>query len=155
MKPYRDGGLLAARDDLLLRIGIDVASLDEFDALLPATTASRGEAQLQGIDCMMKTASVDVVRSYLEAQKVAAATIAEFVPGPAHPGLWKAHSVAEDSEIVGIGLQIGASSIDAPARILVHVRPDHISCETFADYLLDAGSTIRLSGPRRISTKGE
>jgi predicted nucleic acid-binding protein len=132
-----DGGLIAARDDLVGRIGIDVASLDEFDALLPATTASRGEAQLQGIDCVMKTASVDVVRSYLEAQKVAAATIAEFVPGPAQLGLWKAHSVSEDSKIVGIGLQIGASSIDAPARILVHVRPDHVRCETFADYLLD------------------
>jgi ribosomal protein S18 acetylase RimI-like enzyme len=133
-----DGHMLAARDALLRQIGIDVASLDEFDALLPTALGSSSDAQLQGTDCVIRPTSVDLIRNYLEAQQVTASVIAEFGPEASLFGAWTAHSVTEGGQIVAIGVRIMSASIDAPVRVLVHVRPDHVWCDIFADHLLDA-----------------
>ncbi|MDA9532527.1 hypothetical protein ACM42_29480 [Bradyrhizobium sp. CCBAU 25338] len=43
----------------------------------------------------------------------------------------------EGEEIVGVSLYLAPATIDAAAKMLVHVRTDHISSETFAEHLLD------------------
>jgi ribosomal protein S18 acetylase RimI-like enzyme/predicted nucleic acid-binding protein len=146
-----DGHMLAARDALLRQIGIDVASLEEFDALLPTALGSSSDTQLQGTDCVIGPASVELIRSYLEAQRASASVISEFAPEGPPLGTWTAHSVTEGGQIVAIGVRITPASIDAPARVLVHVRPDHVWCDVFADYLLDAEAREACSsGPTTI-----
>jgi ribosomal protein S18 acetylase RimI-like enzyme/predicted nucleic acid-binding protein len=132
-----DRRMLAARDQLLQRIGIDVASLDEFAALLPVETASNEGLLLKGTECAMKSASAETIRSYLEAQRVGSALVPEFAPDSANLGRWKGRAVIEAGEVVAVGVCVSPDAIDGPARVLVHVRSDHVSCETFADHLLD------------------
>jgi hypothetical protein len=135
-----DGRMLAVRDELLRQIGIDVASLDEFDALLPTALEASSDTQLHGTDCVIKGASVEIVRSYLDTHRAPVSVLSEFAPAPSAPGAWAAYSVSEGRQVVGIGVKIVPVSIDAPVRMLVHMRPDHVSCNVFADYLLDMQS---------------
>jgi len=132
-----DGRMLAARGELFQQIGIDVASLDEFVTLLPAESSSLGDSHLMGTDCAMKSASVEAVRKYLKKYRVPELLVTEFAPAPANLNHWKARAIIEAGEVVAIGVYVAPSKIDSPARILVHVRPDHVSCDTFADHLLD------------------
>jgi GNAT superfamily N-acetyltransferase/predicted nucleic acid-binding protein len=132
-----DGRMLEARDELLQQIGIDVASLDEFAALLPVESGSGQSLVLRGTECAMKSTSIEIVRSYLEGQRVGNALISEFAPNTGNPALWKGRTVVEAGEVVAVGVCVLPDAIDAPARVLVHVRPDHVSCETFADHLID------------------
>jgi GNAT superfamily N-acetyltransferase len=132
-----DGPMLAAREALLQQIGIDVASLDEFAALLPVESASQHRSHLKGTDCAMKSVAVEPVRAYLEQQRVAPGLQSEFAPNPPKLDRWKAHAVFEAGEVVAVGVYISPGNVDAPARTLVHVRSDHVACETFTDHLLD------------------
>ena len=132
-----DGQVLDAREQLLEQIGIDVASLDEFAALLPVKSSTTNRSHLKGTDCAIKSVSFAAVKKYLEAYQVSASVVAEFASGPTSSNRWKALAVSEVGEIVGVGVLVMPSNIDAPARILVHVRPDHVASETFADHLID------------------
>jgi ribosomal protein S18 acetylase RimI-like enzyme len=132
-----DKQILAAREQLLQQIGIDVANLDEFAALLPAESVSADYSQLKGTECAMKSAPVETVRKYLEEHRVTGSLVSEFAPAMTGLGHWRARVVSETGEIVAIGVYVAPASINAPARVLVHVRSDHVSCETFADHLLD------------------
>lgn len=146
-----DGSMLEARDQLLQKIGINVASLEEFDALLPTESPAQDNAQLKGTDCAVGTVSVDAVRQYLQHHRVADALTAEFAPEPIGLGTWRARAVVEAGETVAVGIYRAPANIDAPARVLVHVRADHVSCDVFADHLLDmqCGEACR-TGPITI-----
>lgn len=133
-----DGSLLEAREDLLKQVGIDVASLEEFSELfVPIETALQDIAQLKGTDCAAGAVSVDAVREYLRQHRVAVELQREFVPADGPLGAWNARSIVEAGETVAIGVVRRPIAIDAPVRLLLHVRPDHVSCELFADHLLD------------------
>jgi ribosomal protein S18 acetylase RimI-like enzyme/predicted nucleic acid-binding protein len=131
-----DGQLLAAREQLLQQIGIDVASLDEFETLLPGDSVSADRSHLKGTDCVITSAPVEEVRYYLKRHGVMGSLLSEFAPNPENLGRWKGRSVSEAGEVVAIGACVAPANIDAPSRILVHVRPDHVACETLADHLL-------------------
>jgi ribosomal protein S18 acetylase RimI-like enzyme/predicted nucleic acid-binding protein len=64
-----DGSMLAARGKLLQRIGIDVASLEEFVALLPVEESRLPQVTLKGTECAIKSVDVGIARTYLERQK--------------------------------------------------------------------------------------
>lgn len=132
-----DGRMLNARETLLQHIGIDVATLDEFAALLPIESVSSDSSYLKGTECAMKPVSVEAVRAYLEAQRAAPSILTEFASTTPTPNLWHSRAVIEANELVAVGVCVSPSNIDAAARVLVHVRPDHVSCETFADHLID------------------
>ncbi len=132
-----DGQLLAAREKLLQQIGIDVASLDEFAELLPGEMSASNRSHLKGTDCAAKPASAEVIQSYLESHRISASLIHEFCPEPSERSLWRGVAVSEAEDIVAVGASIMPRNIDAPARVMVHVRPDHVACDTFADHLLD------------------
>ena len=132
-----DGQLLDVREQLLQQIGIDVASLDEFAALLPIDLPTPDRTHLKGTDCATQSVSAEVVRKYLEGQNVSAPLIAEFSTTTSGASSWKALAVMESGDVVAVGVSIMPTNIDAAARVLVHVRTDHVAWETFADHLLD------------------
>lgn len=133
-----DGSLLEAREELLKQVGIDVASLEEFSGLFaPTESVLQDATQLRGTDCTAGSASINAVREYLERHGVAPELQREFVPEDGPLVAWNARSIVEVGETVGIGVVRRPIAIDAPVRLLVHVRPDHVSCELFADHLLD------------------
>lgn len=132
-----DGAMLAAREQLLQQIGIDVASLEEFVALLPAEDGSPHQASLKGTECAVKSVDLATAQTYLAQQRVALSLRSEFAPNLQPLGRWKAFAVLEAGDVVGIAVCIAPGSVDSPARALVHVRSDHVACETFAEYLLD------------------
>jgi acetyltransferase (GNAT) family protein len=132
-----DGQLLAVREKLLQQIGIDVASLEEFAELLPVETSASSHSHLKGTDCAAKPASVEIVRQYLEDNRAPASVIAEFCPAPSERAPWRGLAVTEAGDVVAVGASIMPHKIDAPARVLVHARADHVACDIFADYLLD------------------
>jgi ribosomal protein S18 acetylase RimI-like enzyme/predicted nucleic acid-binding protein len=133
-----DTPILNARDQLLQQVGIDVASLEEFIALLPIESSTQDNVHLKGTDCAVKAAPVDAVRRYLQDHRVAEAFIGEFASSSALLGPWRARAVTEAGEIVAVGVYCAPINVDSPARVFVHVRSDHVACDTFADYLLDA-----------------
>lgn len=132
-----DNALLNARDDLLTLIGVDIAGLNEFVELLPSDEPNREHGQLKGAKCETKAATAGDVKAYLVAQSVGNALIAEYLPSAAALQRASLHGIFEDTEMVAIGIYRAPASVDAPARMLVHVRPDHVACETFAEHLLD------------------
>jgi GNAT superfamily N-acetyltransferase len=132
-----DNALLNARDDLLTLIGVDIAGLEEFVELLPSDEPNREHGQLKGTKCETKTATAGDAKAYLAAQSVSDALIAEYLPSAAALQRASLHGIFEDAEMVAVGIYRTPASVDAPARMLVHVRPDHVACETFAEHLLD------------------
>jgi ribosomal protein S18 acetylase RimI-like enzyme len=132
-----DSALLQSRYDLLTLIGVDIAGLDEIVELLPSDEPNHERGQLKGTKCETKTAAAGEARAYLASQNLNDTLIAEYLPSAAALQRASLQGVFEDGEIVAIGIYRAPVSIDAPARMLVHVRPDHVSCETFAEHLLD------------------
>jgi GNAT superfamily N-acetyltransferase len=124
-----DGVLLSARDSLNLQIGIDVASLDELAALLPAD-GSVSANLLKGANFETKILSLKEVRSYLQSQRVSPLLRSTFAPEAPPADHWRAVGISEEGEIVAIGVYLVPNNVDAPACILIHARADHLLCET-------------------------
>jgi GNAT superfamily N-acetyltransferase len=149
-----DTALLKSREDLLALIGVDVAGLDEFMELLPSAEPSQEYAQLQGTKCETRTTTASEAKAYLASQDISEALIADYLPSPAALQRVSMRGVLEDGEIVAVSIYRAPGNVDAPARMLVHVRSDHLACETFAEHLLD--EAIREScraGPVTIELK--
>ncbi len=132
-----DGKLLAGREQLLQQVGIDVASLDEFVALLPAETTMETAPHLKGTNFEIKPISRDVLQRYLTEHGVSRAIVTEFASNDLSRERINARGIYEAGDVVAVGVCVAPDNIDAPARIAVHVRPDQVSCETYADYLID------------------
>lgn len=132
-----DQQILAARDILLSRIGIDVATLDEFAALLPADLANPPKADLKGINHVVTSTDPGVVRGYLSDRSILSSLIEEFVPLVSHLTNRSMYAIFEDDQVVAVAVLVAPIAIDGVFRALVHVRPDHVSGEVFADHLVD------------------
>ena len=133
-----DGALLEARDDLLTKIGIDVAGLDELLTLLPdpaddhLPTERRGE----GFECRVPTA--DETGAYLKAAGVPASVIEEVCgPAIARTVGWRS-GVWEGSSIVAVACLTSPVSTAGEHRLLVNVDAGHLDRELYGEYLLDA-----------------
>jgi GNAT superfamily N-acetyltransferase len=149
-----DTSLLNAREDLLALVGVDVAGLDEFVELLPSDGPSQERGQLQGTRCETKSTTAAEAKAYFQAQNLGGAFVADYLPPVETLQRVNARGVFDDGEIVAVGIYRAPRNVDAPVRMLVHVRADHIACETFAEYLLDEG--IRescASGPVTIELR--
>jgi hypothetical protein len=132
-----DSVLVNARDTLLGMVGVDVASLDEFVDLLPSEEPNREYTQLKGTKCETRPTAPGNAQNYLLAQNVPSTLLAEFFPSTTTLQLPSLRAVFEEEEIVALGICRAPASVDSAARVLVHVRPDHVSCNTFAEHLLD------------------
>jgi ribosomal protein S18 acetylase RimI-like enzyme/predicted nucleic acid-binding protein len=132
-----DGRMLDARDHLLQQVGIDVASLEEFDVILPSISHALEDSPVKGTHYTVASSPPDPVRAYLQDHGVGQPLISEFAPLSIGLESWRAHTVLEGGEIVAVGIGRASGGIDAPIRVLVHVRSDHVSCDVLADHLVD------------------
>jgi GNAT superfamily N-acetyltransferase len=132
-----DSALLDAREKLLTLIGVDVAGLDEFVELLPSDEPNREHGQLKGTKCETRATTADDAQAYLASQNIGGTQIAEYFPSSAALQRVSMQAIFDDREIVAVGIYRAPASVDAPGRMLVHVRPDHVASETFAEHLLD------------------
>ena len=141
-----DGTMLAARDIILRDIGIDVTNLDEFVALLPVDANSFSAVRLKDSDVSVKPASIEAIREYLGSSELPQRLLSEFVTVDVDPSRWNGRAIIEGSEVVASCVYIVPNTIDAPARILVHVRPDHVPADMFVDHLLTIACHDAASG---------
>jgi GNAT superfamily N-acetyltransferase len=132
-----DTALLNARDDVLTLIGVDISGLDEFVELLPSDEPNREHSQLKGTKCETRPTTAGDAKAYLASQNISGALVAEYLPSAAALQRVSLQAILEDGEIVAVRIYQAPVSVDASGRMLVHVRPDHIACETFAEHLLD------------------
>lgn len=132
-----DSTLLNARDTLLTLIGVDIAGLDEFVELLSSDEPNREYGRLKGTKCETRSATPGDAQAYLASQNIGSELIAECFPSAAALQRVSVQAVFEDEDIVAVGIYRAPTSVDAPGRMLVHVRPDHIAGETLTEHLLD------------------
>lgn len=149
-----DTHLLNARESLLELVGLDVASLDEFVELVPVEDTKLERGILRGTQCETTSATASEARTYLVSQSLNTILVEQFLPTRSTARKVRVRAVLESEEIVGASLYLAPVAIDAAAKMLVHVRTDHISSETFAEHLLD--ESIReasLAGPVTIELR--
>lgn len=132
-----DAHLLNARLALLELVGIDIASLDEFVELLAIDDAKPERGLLQGTQCETKSVPESEARAYLVSQSLNRNLLELFLPTRSTARKVSVRAALEENEIVGTGLYLAPATIDAAAKMLVHVRADHVALETFAEHLLD------------------
>ena len=146
-----DGTMLSARATIFQDFGIDVTNLEEFVALLPTDPRSPDAIHLKDSDISSKAASIDEIRDYLEGTNVSNTLRVEFVPSVGMLEHWSGRAIFEGHEMVAVSVYVAPTTVDGPARILVHVRSDHVASDTIADHLLEAGCNVAASsGPVTI-----
>ena len=146
-----DGSILDVRREILREIGVDVCSLEEFVELLPGELSSPSPTYVKETDVSIGDVSVDVSRSYLLGRELGPEYLSEFTPKVVDTSRWSGRAVFEGEEVVGAGIYISPPYIHTPARILVHVRPDHVAADRFVDHLLDEGvRRASAAGPATI-----
>ena len=129
-----DGRILDARTRLIEEFGIDVISLDEFAQLLDDTTTEDGpSAGFDTTELVRGPITRDEAIAYLLEQHAGR----ELLDGVADPtGNPWIEAMKESGRIVGISARSRATAIDAPFRLLVHVRQDHVGAQLLAEALL-------------------
>lgn len=132
-----DTHLLNARETLLELVGLDVASLDELVELVPVEDVALARDTLRGTQCEIKSATTSAARSYLISQSLSSSLVEQVLPAKSSAQKVKVRAVHENEEIVGVSLYLAPTTIEASAKMLVHVRTDHSSSETLAEHLLD------------------
>lgn len=132
-----DRALLLARSKLLNSVGIDVASLDELLTLLPIENTSQLHPQIQGEGFECKHLSASDLMAYLRGAGVHTELINDSCTSLPFGSRVKRESICDNGLIVAVGSVIVPPGIDSVARLLIHSRSDHLSCELFTDYLLD------------------
>lgn len=146
-----DGAILESRDDLLTRIGIDVAGLDELLTLLPDQIDPQSVTERQGEGFECKVPTVHEATAYLRRSGVPQNIIDE-VCGAAvgRTAGWRS-AIWEGSNIVGAACLTSPVSTAGEERLLINVDSGHLDRELYAEYLL--GAAIKhacLSGPAAI-----
>ena len=134
----RDGAIVEARNELLDEIGIDVITLDELLPLLPheAIADTFPSQQGNGFECRRITCSE--LNDYFNDVKIPQSLNSEFVGQSASSVQIYMEGVTESGRLVGVGIVQVSRGMEPVARLLVHVRPEHVESELFADYLLEA-----------------
>ncbi|WP_315761869.1 GNAT family N-acetyltransferase [Sphingomonas sp. Y38-1Y] len=146
-----DGAILAARDDLLERVGIDVAGLDELISLLPESTDGSPTTGRQGTGFECKTPTVQEATAYFKRSGVPDGIIAE-VCGPVvgRPDGWRS-AIWENGAIVAVAFSVPPVSTSGDERLLIAVDAGHLDRELYGEYLLDAAVKHACSsGPAAI-----
>lgn len=133
-----DGAILEAREELLTKIGIDVAGLDEFLTLLPDSVdqQSPNERRGEGFEC--KTPTADEAAMYLKAATVPASVIEEVCGSAAGRATGWRCGIWADSKIVAVACLASPISTTGEDRLLINVDAGHLERELYAEYLLDA-----------------
>lgn len=130
-----DSALLSARRELLDEAGIDVATCEELMSLIPRAEGLHFEPILsgEGFRCV-HPASSDAI-DYLRMHQVSFDEN-QFGGGALHEKRLHWAIVRDDEMRAVASLRLGPD-IQSPAQLLIHVAPDNLNAEVFADFLLD------------------
>jgi len=132
-----DKAMLDCRDRLLKEIGIDVVNLNEFAALLPPDNGAIGIAPIIGMGFEVGSITPESARLYFDAHSVAEEFVVRFLGQSGDRDNSRFCAVYEGGETVAVAMLCAARTVDGPMAAIVHVRPDHVLCELFADYLIE------------------
>lgn len=130
----RDGPILAARNELLSKIGLDIATIDELVSLLVSESPDDAFATVHGDGFINTSISAEQVAAYLAEMKVSQSLISEFDINGTSTSV-KREAVLEGERVVAVGVLALPKSMEPVARMLIHVRPEHVDCEMFADLI--------------------
>jgi GNAT superfamily N-acetyltransferase/predicted nucleic acid-binding protein len=134
----RDGTLLNARNELLRAFGIDVIALDELIALLPHETHRATPTDVSGIGFECGTATLAELKSYLSEIRAPQTLTTEFCAANCAGAQSHIEVIREAGKLVAVGHIRIPRGMEPTARMLVHVQPEQLDADMFADYLLDA-----------------
>ncbi|GAN76718.1 GNAT family N-acetyltransferase [Acidisphaera rubrifaciens] len=129
-----DGPILDARASLIATVGIDALSLDDFEELLDQghEGGSKAEVIVAG-EIEIGPCATDAAWEHLRSQGVSGSNLAQFNPGAA-----VASAARQEGVIVGLALRQRGPEVGAPAKLMVHVRPEHVRAELVAEALVNA-----------------
>ncbi|MBX9859246.1 MAG: GNAT family N-acetyltransferase [Sphingomonas sp.] len=133
-----DGALLEARDELLAKVGIDVAGLDELLGLLadPADHVPSPKRRGEGFECREPTEAEACV--YLKSAGVPLSMVDEICgPRVGRAVIWRS-AIWEGETIVAIACLASPVSTVGEHKLLINVNPGHLDRELYAEHLLDA-----------------
>ena len=130
-----DGRMLGARARLMEEVGIDVISLDEFAALLDdAPPGSEQAATLAEADLARVNVPRNEAIEYLRRHGFGKALL-DGLAGPAGQAI-AFEAMFEAGEIVGLAARSRDPALDAPVKLLLHVRQDHVRASLLAEALV-------------------
>lgn len=150
-----DGAILAARDDLLASVRIDVAGLDELLTLLPESFEGSPPLERKGTGFECRTPTVPEATAYFKRSGVPDSIIAEVCdPVLGRPDGWRM-AIWEGTNIVAAAFSAAPPSTSGDERLLINVDAGHLDRELYAEHLLDAAVKHACSsGPAAIRLMG-
>jgi ribosomal protein S18 acetylase RimI-like enzyme/predicted nucleic acid-binding protein len=137
----RDGAILAARQELLVSFGIDVATVEEVLDLLPVAVTSSGFAPPQGDRFQPESITPLKLSEYFRSANVPDVVASEFTATTSVKADTFRESIVCEGRVVAAGACVFPRTVDPIVRTLIHVRHEHQDAELFADYLI--GSFVR------------
>ena len=145
----RDSELIRASDELILRFGIDVISLDELVRLLPPDQGETIEHTRVGQRFIAADGTPDGIESYLATNNILQTTIDEFSRRTDSKfDRWQ-RCIINDMILVGIAVLLSPRTPDRVSRLLVHCDEDNPDAQLFVDHLVD--SAIRAASHKAVS----
>jgi ribosomal protein S18 acetylase RimI-like enzyme/predicted nucleic acid-binding protein len=133
----RDVALLDARPELLDRLGIDVISLDDIVALLPAEHEQESLGQRTGAGFQLATITANEVQAYLTSVGVSAALCAQYAGTQKLDVHQVLRAIKSKDEVLAVGALLVPRGMMPQGQLLVHARADQPDARLFADVLLD------------------
>lgn len=138
-----DKAILAARNQLLSTIGIDVVTVSELVDLLPKDPLPDASQTTIGQGFTCGTITGLELDAYLRDSRVNTSLISEFCSVNETRNNAQYLAIRESGRVVAVGAILLPRTVTPIARLLVHVRPEHHNVEIFTDYLLD--TLVRVS----------
>ena len=133
----RDETILNARNSLIDDFGIDVLSTQEMMSLLPVEQRTSPPAAKRGSGFICEDAGLAEVTKYLADQRLPKRLVDEFSVDPSSNINLSRKIIRLSSEVAACGVMIERRTTQPTCRLLVHIRPEALDAELFADYLVD------------------
>ncbi len=133
----RDETILNARSSLIHRFGIDVLSTQEMISLLPAERRPEPSVSKQGGGFVCEDAELIEVSRHLNDHNLPRGMIDEFTVHETPNINLSRKVIRQGTEIAACGVMIEPRSTQPICRVLVHVRPETLDAELFADHLVN------------------
>ena len=133
----RDGTILAARDSLLKNYHLDVLSTDEMMGLLPPELQTEQAPPRHGGGFVCQDAGCVEISEHLKSLNLNTQIASEFAAQSNANTQVVRKLIREGSNIVACGVLVVPRTTQPVSRMFIHVRPEVIEAELFADHLVD------------------
>ncbi len=133
----RDGMILGARATLIERFGIDVVTVDELLAILPADHVGKVTAPQSGRGFVYDDASFETIRNYMNSQCLPPQVVNEFAMEGRHLVDFTRKVVRRNDDVLACAVLLAPRTTEPICRLIVHARPEALDGELYTDHLLD------------------